>query len=109
MRSMSLNTIKQGRSPTVRIFVDRHLPYRLAELLVIYIAYIRPFSNLFIDSDGDYLFCSEDNNDKYWDGKKLSETLRESQARLKVKINLWAYRHIVVAITQVHVKVHPPF
>ena len=29
---------------------------------------------------------------------------RESEARLTVKINLWAYRHIVIAIAKAHVK-----
>src|SRR5947207_15044583 len=47
-------------------FVVRYLPPRLSELLILYIAYIRPFSCLLFNNvgfkknltDGDYLFCS---------------------------------------------------
>ncbi len=51
------------------------------------------------------LFCSEESNDKCWDGKKLTEIMqRESGARSGSKINISKYRHIAVAVTRVHVK-----
>jgi len=55
--------------------------------------------------DGDYLFCMEESNDMCWNGTILSEVLQqESSARLDVKINLWAYRHIAIGIAKTHVK-----
>jgi len=104
---------KARASTQYSYFVVRYLPRCLAELLVIYIAYIRPFCNLLFNqisvrknsSDGDYLFCSEDSNDKCWNGKKLTEIMqRESGARSGSKINISKYRHIEVAVTRVHVK-----
>ena len=100
-------------------FVVRCLPPRVAELTVLYIAYIRPFSSLLYSqisfrqnsSDGDYLFCSDESPDKPWEGGQLSEALqRESEASLKVKVNMWAYRHIAVQMTRMHVKeIYPHF
>jgi hypothetical protein len=100
-------------------FIVRCLPPGLAELLIVYLAYIRPFCNLLYSqisfrqnhSDGDYLFCSEENPDEPWEGRKLSEILqRESQVHLQVKINMWAYRHIAVQMTRMHVKeIYPYF
>jgi len=94
-------------------FVVRYLPPAVAQLALLYITYIRPFSNFLYNqiaftknsTDGDYLFCSEESPDKCWEGDVLSDILqRESEARLTVKINLWAYRHIVIAIAKAHVK-----
>jgi hypothetical protein len=94
-------------------FVVRYLPPEVAQLVLLYITYIRPFSNFLYNqiaftknsTDGDYLFCSEESPDKCWEGEVLSDVLqRESEDRLRVKINLWAYRHIVIAMAKAHVK-----
>lgn len=98
-------------------YVVRYLPEALARLTFIYVAFIRPFAHslycqlhadgqeaLVID-DGDYLFCEEGRPDVCWLGPKLSSILqRETEKRLGVRINLWAYRHIAIAITRRHVK-----
>ena len=93
-------------------FVVQYLPRKVRELLVLFIMFIRPFANLLFNqitfkknsSDGDYLFSSEDKSDLCWKGQKLSETLqRENLSRLKVRLNIWSYRHIVVAIAREHV------
>jgi hypothetical protein len=93
-------------------FVVRYLPRIGEELFVLFIPSIRSFANLLFNqitfeknsSDGDYLFCSEDKSDLCWEGQKPSETLqRESLSRLKVRLNIWSYRDIVVAIAREHV------
>jgi hypothetical protein len=104
---------KARASTNFSYFVVRYFPPCLAQLVVLYTAYIRPFCNLLFNQisfkknsgDGDYLFCSEGSNDKCWDGKVLSRILQnESKARLGVKINLWSYRHIAIAIAKEHLK-----
>ena len=101
---------KARASTNFSYFFVRYFPPHLTQLAMLYIAYIHPFCNLLFNqisfkNDGDYLFCSEESNHKCWDGKVLTRILQdESKARLDVKINLWAYRHIAIAIAKMHVK-----
>ena len=61
-------------------------------------------------SDPGYIFCSDETPSKYWTGADLSEILqKESYARLGVRINLWAWRHIIIGITKEHLEEVAPF
>ena len=94
-------------------FIIWYLSQVLTQFLLLYIPFIHPFANFLHNQnafkensiDDDYLFCSEESSDLCWKGKILSEVLqRETKARLGVKINLWPYRHFVIAIAEAHVK-----
>jgi hypothetical protein len=86
--------------------------------MVLYLAYVRPFANMIYNQitafpnsdDSDYIFCSFKSPAVPWDGRVLSKTLQvASQAKLGVKINIWAYRQIVIGIARVHLKSIAPF
>jgi hypothetical protein len=92
-------------------YVIRFLPRRVTELALLYLAYIRPFACMLyahgreIKNDAGYLFCSDRSLEKCWDGDVLTDVLqRESMARLGSKLGIWAFRHILIGITKVHVK-----
>ena len=105
---------KTKASTNYSYFVVRYLPQPVTRLiLLLYIAFIQPFCKLLYNQvsitknsiDDHHLFCHDSNSDICWNGKRLSEVLqRESHARIDVKINLWAYRHIAISITKAHVK-----
>ena len=58
----------------------------------------------------NYIFCSDESSNKCWTGVELSEILQEeSLERLDVKINLWAWRHIIIGITKAHLEEIAPF
>jgi hypothetical protein len=60
--------------------------------------------------DLGYVFCSDESPNKYWTGVELSEILQqESLERLGVKINLWAWRHIIIGITKAHLEEIAPY
>jgi hypothetical protein len=60
--------------------------------------------------DVGYIFCSDKSPNKYWTGVELSEILqKESLQRLNVKINLWAWRHIIIGIAKAHLEEIAPF
>jgi hypothetical protein len=92
-------------------YVVRYLPQRVTELALLYIAYIRPFACMLYSrrgetcNDAKYLFCSDKSLDKCWDGRVLTKILqKESMERLGSKLSIWAFRHIIIGITKVHVK-----
>ena len=61
-------------------------------------------------SDPGYIFCSDESPNKCWTGTDLSEILqKESSARLGVRINLWAWRHIIIRIAKEHLEEVAPF
>lgn len=60
--------------------------------------------------DLGYIFCSDESPNKCWTGVELSEILQqESLERLGVKINLWAWRHIIIGITKAHLEEIAPY
>jgi hypothetical protein len=60
--------------------------------------------------DMGYIFCNDETPNKCWMGVELSEILQEeSLKRLGVKINLWAWRHIIIGITKAHLETVAPF
>ena len=60
--------------------------------------------------DRGYIFCSDERPNQCWTGVQLSEILQEeSLKRLRVKINLWAWRHIIIGITKAHLEEIAPF
>jgi hypothetical protein len=67
----------------------RCLTTEVAELLLLYIAYIRPFANMLWNkiseikntNDGDYVFCDVARPLKSWDGNHLSEAMRRLSAK----------------------------
>ena len=60
--------------------------------------------------DRGYIFCSDKSLNKCWTGVELSEILQEeSLERLRVKINLWAWRQIIIGITKEHLEEIAPF
>jgi hypothetical protein len=60
--------------------------------------------------DTGYIFCSDKSVNKCWTGTELSEILQEeSKERLNVKINLWAWRHIIIGIAKAHLQKIAPF
>jgi hypothetical protein len=60
--------------------------------------------------DVGYIFSSDESPNKCWTGVELSEILQEeSRQRLNVKINLWAWRHIIIGITKTHLEAIAPF
>ena len=102
---------KARASTNYSFYIVRYLPDRLTELVLLYIAYIRPFARMLYSHgkknvpDLGYLFCSNSSPDKPWNGELLSEILQaESEARLNARLNLWSARRILIAITKVHVK-----
>ena len=61
-------------------------------------------------SDRGYIFCSDKSLNKCWTGVELSEILQEeSLQELQVKINLWAWRHIIIGIAKAHLEEIAPF
>jgi hypothetical protein len=102
----------KSRASTNHSFnVVRYLPERVTKVVLSYLVYIRPFARVLNTRgktnprDVGYLFCSNRSPDKCWKGDVLSRVLQqESLARLKVKLNLWSARHIIIAVTKVHVK-----
>jgi hypothetical protein len=60
--------------------------------------------------DIGYIFCSDETPNKCWTGVELSEILqKESLNRLGVRINLWAWWHIIIGITKTHLEQIAPF
>ena len=60
--------------------------------------------------DRGYIFCSDESPNKCWTGVELSEIQQEeSLERLRVKINLWTWRHIIIGITKAHLEEIAPF
>jgi hypothetical protein len=86
--------------------------------MVLYLAYVRPFANMAYNQitilpnmdDSDYIFCSDKSPAVPWDGRILSNTLQIiSRAKLGVKLNIWAYRQIVIGIVKTHLQSIAPF
>jgi hypothetical protein len=93
--------------------VARFLPECVAQLVVSFIAFIRPFSDMLFShissnqnsTDGNYLFCEKPQPEEPWGGKHLSRILQQaSQAHLGVSLGVWSYRHLTVAVTRRYVK-----
>jgi len=60
--------------------------------------------------DKGYIFCDDESPNECWAGPELSEALgNESESRLNVKIGLWTWRHIIIAITKAHLEEIAPF
>lgn len=110
---------KSRASTNFSYFVVRYLPDTVTALTLLYIAYIRPFismiynqtsSNKNVAEDGNYLFCNDESPHECWNGQMLSKILqKETQSRLGVKVNMWAYRHIVIGIAKKHLKEVGPY
>ena len=61
-------------------------------------------------SDRGYIFCSDESLNKCWTGVELSKILQEESLKeLGVKINLWAWRHIIIGIAKAHLEEIAPF
>ena len=93
--------------------VARFLPEPVAQLVVIFIAFIRPFANFIYNEivvcpneiDGDYLFSDETQPGQPWEGKHLTRALQQvSNTYLDVSLNIWSYRHFAVTVTRKFVK-----
>jgi hypothetical protein len=93
--------------------VARFLPEPVAQLVLIFIAFIRPFCNMIYNQiaafpnkmDGDYLFSDETRPDQPWDGRHLTRALQQVSNRyLRVSLSVWIYRHFAVAVTRKYVK-----
>jgi hypothetical protein len=93
--------------------VARFLPEPVARLVVIFIAFIRPFMNMIYNkisacqntTDGDYLFCDELQLDQCWDGKQLTQALQQASHRyLGASLGVQSYRHFAVAVTRKYIK-----
>lgn len=93
-------------------YVARFLPDSVAQATVIYLTFIRPFASMIKSrgktkvNDVGYIFCSDKSPDKCWsETRQLSGILKEeSVARMNVSLHLRSHRHIVIAITKLHVK-----
>src|SRR5439155_19012379 len=105
------STTKQGSNKLLLLCCS--VSPNLSILLVLYIAYIRPFGNMIYSQtstykqgeDANYLFCLDESPQKCWNGKILSKTLqKESKAWLGVKINMRMYRQLAIAIAKTHLK-----
>ena len=93
--------------------VARFLPQPVAEMPLVFIAFIRPFTVMIYnqvsalqttDMDGNYLFSDESTPNKCWEGKTLSGVMTQmSMKYLHEKINIWGYRHLTVAITRKYI------
>jgi hypothetical protein len=60
--------------------------------------------------DRGYIFCSDESPNKCWTGVELSEILQEESLKeLGVRINLWAWRHIIIGIAKAHLQEIAPF
>lgn len=99
-------------------FIARYLTDRLMRIMILYLAYVRPFANMIYNqiiifpnmNDSDYIFCSDKSSMISWDGRILSRTLQvTSQAKLRIKINIWTYRQIVIGIAKIRLKSIAPF
>lgn len=104
---------KARASTNLSYFVVRFLPAEVTMLLLYYITYIRPFANMVYRemlckaeaTVSDYLFCSDETPHKCWDGDILSKTLQEeSEKHIGVKLNIWAYRQIILGIAKRYLK-----
>ena len=93
--------------------VARFLPESVAQLVVMFTAFIRPFANMIYNQisacqnqiDGDYLFCDESQPDQPWGGKQLTRAMQQSSnTYLGVNLSVWSYRHFAVAVTRRYVK-----
>lgn len=79
----------------------RFLPPQVTNLVLIYLAYIRPFANMLYSNisgtrnptDGDYLFCDFSQPRQSWTGKELARALeRTSTKYLGEAFNIQKYR-----------------
>ena len=84
--------------------VPRFLPYRVAQLMVLYLAYVRPLQEyLSVISRGhgwsEYIWGGQNG---VWETDRLTKIIgRETQALLKVKLNTHDYRHLAIGIGRV--------
>ena len=95
-------------------YVVRFLPKNVGEMVLIYLAFIRPFTNFLynqIDGNGknisnsNYLFSTDGKPDDCWDGKELKKVLsKESKRIMNARLDLWGYRHVALAITKRYIK-----
>jgi len=106
--------IKPRSTTALSFYVVRYLPKNVGEMVLIYLAFIRPFGIFLYNqindkgdsiSDGDYLFNDDGKADECWGGKELGKILvKASERKMDGRLNLWCYRHVVLAITKRHVK-----
>ena len=55
--------------------------------------------------DKGYIFCDDKSLNECWAGTELSSVLQdESERRLSLRIGLWTWRHIIIAITKDHLE-----
>ncbi|KAH0352647.1 hypothetical protein KCU83_g3356, partial [Aureobasidium melanogenum] len=86
--------------------VPRFLPYRVAQLLVVYLAYVQPLQEfLSVMSRGsgwtEYIWGDQNGT---WETDRLTRIItRETQKRLKVRLTTHDYRHLAIAIGRVAV------
>lgn len=86
--------------------VPRFLPHRVAQLLVVYLAYVQPLQEfLSIMSRGsgwtEYIWGDQNGT---WETDRLTRIIaRETQKRLKVRLTTHDYRHLAIAIGRVAV------
>ncbi|CAD0047912.1 unnamed protein product [Aureobasidium pullulans] len=86
--------------------IPRFLPYRVAQLLVVYLAYVQPLQEyLSVMSKGsgwtEYIWGDQNGT---WETDRLTRIIaRETQKRLKVRLTTHDYRHLAIAIGRVAV------
>jgi hypothetical protein len=104
----------KSRSATnlIRV-VARCLPNEVAILVLLHLAYIRPFINFLYNEtsevknpyDGDYLFCDVSQPTKSWHGKQLTKAMRQAtEEHVGTPLGIAVYRHFVVAVTRKHLR-----
>jgi superfamily II DNA or RNA helicase len=81
--------------------VPRFLPYRVAQLMVLYLAYVQPLQEyLSVISKGggwsEYIWADHHGT---WETDRLTRIIaRETQWRLKVRLTTHDYRHLAIAV-----------
>ena len=105
--------IKPRSITALSYYVVRYLPKDVGEMVLIYLAFIRPFGIFLYNqindmggiSDGDYLFNDDGKADECWGGKELGKMIvKESKGKMGSRLNIWCYRHVALAITKRHIK-----
>ena len=82
--------------------VPRFVPWRVGQLLTVYLSYVRPLEDFLrssVQGEGwtDYVWANEQGGP--WETDRLTRIIaRESQKRLGVRLTTHDYRHVAIAI-----------
>ena len=105
---------KTRASTNLSHIVARFPSEEVSELILIFVAYIRPFANMIYNqvsavpnnTNGNYLFSDEADPDQCWSGRHLSRIMQQASSGYlgTPGLSVWSYRHLASNVTKRYIK-----